>query len=224
MLGPVRVQDCKAVWHSTATAQAGRRSTYAPTLAHVDRSCSHRAHSGSPALRLAVPLHEAVALPCRKVDLKPGEVLTSVLVPWAREHELVAAFKQAHRKEDDIALVNAGMRMHCVARGSAHVVDSVSLVYGGVGPKVVVAEKAQAALRGKRLSKELLQVRRCGSTVMMLQCAPQLLGQLGMPWLPPQRVPAVRSSCRARAQCNELAQTIHLANTQKAPLPRALFT
>ena len=87
-----------------------------------------------------------------------------------------------------------------------------------MGPKVVVAEKAQAALRGKRLSKELLQVRRCGSTVMMLQCAPQLLGQLGMPWLPLQRLPAVKSACRARAQCNDLARTMHLTNTQKVHL------
>ncbi len=51
------------------------------------------------------------AKPYRKVDLKPHEVLASVFIPFNEQHEYVKEFKQAHRRDDDIAIVNAGMRV-----------------------------------------------------------------------------------------------------------------
>ena len=48
---------------------------------------------------------------CRKVDLKPHEVLTEVFIPATRRYEYVKEWKQAHRRDDDIAIVNAGMRV-----------------------------------------------------------------------------------------------------------------
>ncbi len=47
----------------------------------------------------------------RKIDLQPEEVLTAVRLPLNKQHEYVCEFKQAHRREDDIAIVNAGMRV-----------------------------------------------------------------------------------------------------------------
>lgn len=47
----------------------------------------------------------------RKVDLQPAEVLARVAIPFTRPHEYVREFKQAHRRDDDIAIVNAGMRV-----------------------------------------------------------------------------------------------------------------
>ena len=40
-----------------------------------------------------------------------------VFVPFTREHEYVKEFKQAHRRDDDIAIVNAGMRFR-MAQGT----------------------------------------------------------------------------------------------------------
>lgn len=45
---------------------------------------------------------------CRQVDLQPHEVLYKVVVPLTRPHEYVKEFKQSPRREDDIAIVNAG--------------------------------------------------------------------------------------------------------------------
>lgn len=45
----------------------------------------------------------------RKVDLKKDEILASVTLPWSNPYEYVKEFKQAHRRDDDIALVNAGL-------------------------------------------------------------------------------------------------------------------
>ena len=56
-------------------------------------------------------LAEAFFQGYRRVDLKPHEVLLRVKLPWTREHEHVKEFKQAHRQDDDIAIVNAGMRV-----------------------------------------------------------------------------------------------------------------
>lgn len=47
----------------------------------------------------------------RKVDLQPHEVLARVFIPFTRQNEFVREFKQAHRRDDDIAIVNAGMRV-----------------------------------------------------------------------------------------------------------------
>jgi CO/xanthine dehydrogenase FAD-binding subunit len=46
----------------------------------------------------------------RRVALAPHEVLQRVAVPFTRRHEFVREFKQAHRRDDDVAIVNAGMR------------------------------------------------------------------------------------------------------------------
>jgi xanthine dehydrogenase/oxidase len=44
----------------------------------------------------------------RRVDMKPDEILASVFMPFTKQFEYVKEFKQAHRRDDDIALVNAG--------------------------------------------------------------------------------------------------------------------
>ena len=68
-------------------------------------------------------------------------------IPWTRMNELVAAFKQSHRREDDIALVNAGMRLRCApAAGGGWRVEEATLAYGGVAPCVVTAQTAASTL------------------------------------------------------------------------------
>lgn len=48
---------------------------------------------------------------CRRVDLKPTEILVKVFLPYNKALEYVREFKQAHRRDDDIAIANAGMRV-----------------------------------------------------------------------------------------------------------------
>ncbi|KAJ8543796.1 hypothetical protein K7X08_025414 [Anisodus acutangulus] len=47
----------------------------------------------------------------REVDLTSSEILLSVSLPWNKPFEFVKEFKQSHRRGDDIAIVNAGMRV-----------------------------------------------------------------------------------------------------------------
>ncbi|MQM12725.1 hypothetical protein Taro_045645, partial [Colocasia esculenta] len=92
----------------------------------------------------------------RKVDLKQNEILLSVFLPWTRPLELVKEFKQAHRRDDDIALVNAGMRVYLEENGQNFKIIDVSIVYGGVAPVSLAASQTEASLIGKIWNKKLL--------------------------------------------------------------------
>lgn len=93
----------------------------------------------------------------RKVDLGSGEILLSVFLPWTRPFEYLREFKQAHRRDDDIAIVNAGIRVHLEERGKNRVVSDASIVYGGVAPLSLSATRTKDFLIGKSWNQELLQ-------------------------------------------------------------------
>jgi len=57
-----------------------------------------------------VPLSEFF-LGYRKTAIRPTEVVVAVYVPHTRALEYTMAFKQARRKDDDIAVANACMRV-----------------------------------------------------------------------------------------------------------------
>lgn len=84
----------------------------------------------------------------RKTALPEDAVVASLRIPVAEEKgEFLRAYKQAKRKDDDIAIVNAALRVHL---SSSHVVTSASLVYGGMAPMTVSAKEAEASLVGKK--------------------------------------------------------------------------
>ncbi|XP_072912174.1 xanthine dehydrogenase/oxidase isoform X2 [Hemitrygon akajei] len=91
----------------------------------------------------------------RKTILNPQEILVSVEIPYTRKGEYFSAFKQAQRREDDIAIVNCGMRV--AFREGSSVVEELRLSYGGMGPTTVSAKKTCQELLGKQWNEELLQ-------------------------------------------------------------------
>ncbi|KAG6629944.1 xanthine dehydrogenase 1-like isoform X1 [Carya illinoinensis] len=93
----------------------------------------------------------------RKVDLARDEILLSVFLPWTRPFEYVKEFKQAHRRDDDIAIVNAGMRVYLQEKSGNWVISDASIVYGGVAPISLSAVKTKEFLVGKYWNQELLQ-------------------------------------------------------------------
>ncbi|KAF9598089.1 hypothetical protein IFM89_024434 [Coptis chinensis] len=93
----------------------------------------------------------------RKVDLANREILLSVLLPWNKPFEFVKEFKQAHRREDDIAIVNAGMRVALEENGGIWVVSDASIAYGGVAPVSLSASSTENFLVGKSWDLDLLK-------------------------------------------------------------------
>lgn len=67
------------------------------------------------------------------------------------QHEYVFAFKQARRREDDIAIVNTGMRVLLekdLNAGSWQIKDC-SFSFGGMAPTTVMALKTIQGLTNK---------------------------------------------------------------------------
>jgi len=112
----------------------------------------------------------------RTVDLREGEVLVSVVLPMTRELEYVKAFKQARRREDDIAIVTSCLRVRLqpvsealaeaekkakeectkvepevakLAKKGGYRIQDASFGFGGMWKTPVRAKKTEEFLKGK---------------------------------------------------------------------------
>mmetsp|Transcript_57580 Transcript_57580/g.134925 ORF Transcript_57580/g.134925 Transcript_57580/m.134925 type:complete len:1389 (-) Transcript_57580:19-4185(-) len=90
----------------------------------------------------------------RVVDMQPEEVICSIKVPPpAGDFEFVRSFKQARRRDDDISIVNACLRVCLKPTADGWTVDQVSAAYGGMAPTTTRAKKLEAALLGANWSE-----------------------------------------------------------------------
>lgn len=81
----------------------------------------------------------------------------SVFLPATSKYEYVQAFKQSHRRDDDIAIVNAGMRVKfAAANGSGFVVEELSVAYGGMAATTKPAIRVAKAASGLGWSEKEL--------------------------------------------------------------------
>ncbi|KAK2191207.1 hypothetical protein NP493_57g06060 [Ridgeia piscesae] len=90
----------------------------------------------------------------RKTLVKPDEILISVLIPFTRQNEFFCGYKQAHRREDDIAIVNAGMRV--VLTEGDNVIEELALSFGGMSPHTVMATATVKGLLGRKWDDDLV--------------------------------------------------------------------
>lgn len=85
----------------------------------------------------------------RTTALPEDGIITQIVIPLPSEGilEVTKAYKQAKRKDDDIAIVTAGFRVRLNEEG---VVEDCGFAFGGMAPTTVMATKAQEAVAGKR--------------------------------------------------------------------------
>jgi xanthine dehydrogenase/oxidase len=87
----------------------------------------------------------------RRTSLPSDAIIASIRIPVTQEKgEFFRAYKQAKRKDDDIAIVTSALRIRLNHNG---VVAESNLVYGGMAPFTIAAKKANAFLTGKRLAE-----------------------------------------------------------------------
>ena len=157
--GPVKGQPFKAI-HKQIRYFAGRQirnvGTPAGNLATASPiSDLNPVFMASNTVLVAKSLEEETEIPMsqffkgyRLTALPPDAIIASLRIPVARETgEYLRAYKQSKRKDDDIAIVNAALR---VSVNDALTVESVDLVYGGMAPTTVAAKEAVAYLQGKK--------------------------------------------------------------------------
>ena len=82
----------------------------------------------------------------RTTALPPNAIIASLRIPLARaKGDYLRAYKQAKRKDDDIAIVNAALRVSL----NNSIVKSADLVYGGMAATTITAKEGVAYLKGK---------------------------------------------------------------------------
>uniref|UniRef100_A0A9L0IGZ9 FAD-binding PCMH-type domain-containing protein n=1 Tax=Equus asinus TaxID=9793 RepID=A0A9L0IGZ9_EQUAS len=101
-----------------------------------------------------IPLNEQFLTKCPSADLKPGEILVSVNIPYSRKWEFVSAFRQAQRQQNALAIVNSGMRVFFGEGGG--IIRELSIAYGGVGPTTICAKNSCQKLIGRPWNEEML--------------------------------------------------------------------
>ena len=95
-----------------------------------------------------------------ETDLRPGEILTSVVIPTLPPGSVGAFLKFLPRTADDYATVSVAA---VVALGEDNTCRDVRIVLGSVGVTPVHATGAEAVLRGRELSEE--NIRACAAAV-----------------------------------------------------------
>jgi xanthine dehydrogenase/oxidase len=88
----------------------------------------------------------------RVTALPEDAVIVSIRIPVSKEKgEYVRTYKQSKRKDDDIAIVNACLRISIDADG---LVEGADLVYGGMAPITIQALNAMEFLKGKPFAEQ----------------------------------------------------------------------
>lgn len=157
--GPVRGQPFKAI-HKQIRYFAGRQirnvGTPAGNLATASPiSDLNPVFVATNTMLVSKSIDREIEIPMsqffkgyRTTALAPDAIIASLRIPVASEKgEYLRAYKQAKRKDDDIAIVNAALR---VSLNVNNIVESVDLVYGGMAATTVAAKEAVSYLRDKQ--------------------------------------------------------------------------
>ncbi|KAM7220208.1 molybdopterin binding Aldehyde oxidase/xanthine dehydrogenase [Rhypophila decipiens] len=87
----------------------------------------------------------------RRTALPADAILASIRIPLTKEkNEFFRAYKQAKRKDDDIAIVTAALKVRLSDDG---IVEACTLAYGGMAAMTVAAKKTSEYLIGKKFAE-----------------------------------------------------------------------
>ena len=99
-----------------------------------------------------IPIEEFF-LGVRKTSLKPGEIVTSVVIPPLADNEKAAYMKFAVRKAMDLAIIGVAAKI----RMENGICTDAKIALGAVAITPILAPKAAEALIGKELTEEVLE-------------------------------------------------------------------
>ncbi|XP_070580967.1 xanthine dehydrogenase/oxidase-like [Ptychodera flava] len=94
----------------------------------------------------------------RKTCLTKEEVLVSITIPAGLKNEYFAGYKvkkQVHRRDKEVSMVNAGFR--ALLEGKTNILKEASLIFGGIGPTVVIANSVSEKMCGRKWDEALLK-------------------------------------------------------------------
>lgn len=116
--------------------------------------CQLELHSRENGIRF-VPMDNTFFIGYRKTVVKPDEVLVSITIPYTKEDQYFYAYKQAKRRDDDIAIVNLAANVEFKPR--TDIIQDINLAFGGMSTVTVVAVNTKGRLIGMQWNEKMLE-------------------------------------------------------------------
>ncbi|XP_050304553.1 xanthine dehydrogenase-like [Anthonomus grandis grandis] len=117
---------------------------------HVQLEVSSHSQKGTK----LIPFDENFFKGYRKSCLDPSEVLLAIHLPFTTKNQFVKVYKQAKRKEDDIAIVNLALNVIL----DDNIIKNIRFGVGGMSFKTVCAPQTEIKLRGLEWCRETLNL------------------------------------------------------------------
>lgn len=92
----------------------------------------------------------------RKNVIEADEILVSFFVPITEPHQFFLAYKQAKRRDDDIAIVNLALNVKFTP--STDKIEYLNMSFGGMAPTIAMTPNTCAAVIGKNWNNELIEI------------------------------------------------------------------
>ncbi|KAL6258955.1 hypothetical protein P5V15_008880 [Pogonomyrmex californicus] len=91
----------------------------------------------------------------RRNVIKPEEVLISIDIPFTKENQYFIAYKQAKRRDDDIAIVNMALNVYFIP--TTGIVQDVYIAFGGMAPTTILARQTCQKIIGRKWNTLILE-------------------------------------------------------------------
>ncbi|XP_053946205.1 xanthine dehydrogenase [Anastrepha ludens] len=91
----------------------------------------------------------------RKNTILPHEVLVGIHFPKSSKYQYFVAYKQARRRDDDIAIVNAAVNV--TFEPKSNIVEQIYMAFGGMSPITVMAPKTSEIMAKQKWNRVLIE-------------------------------------------------------------------
>ncbi|XP_050457296.1 xanthine dehydrogenase isoform X2 [Cataglyphis hispanica] len=102
-----------------------------------------------------VPMDHTFFVGYRRNVVLPEEILVSIDIPFTKENQYFIAYKQAKRRDDDIAIVNMALNVHFVP--DKNIIQEAHIAFGGMAPTTILARQTCQKIIGKIWNKSILE-------------------------------------------------------------------
>lgn len=103
----------------------------------------------------------------RKNIIDDAEVLISLFIPRTSASQHFLAYKQAKRRDDDIAIVNGAFYVRFL--DGSNIVDETQFAFSGMAPTTVLTPQTSANVKGRAWDRNLIElVNKCLVTELPL--------------------------------------------------------
>ncbi|XP_011496328.1 PREDICTED: xanthine dehydrogenase [Ceratosolen solmsi marchali] len=91
----------------------------------------------------------------RRNIIAADEILVSIEIPYSISNQYFVAYKQAKRREDDIAIVNLALTVFF--ESGTNIIEKSLMAFGGMAPTTILARKTCEAMVGRKWNEEIVE-------------------------------------------------------------------